>query len=165
VAAIRWNGAAAQAAIRKTVEARIRRASMFLSDAVKADVSQPGTLVYNKTGKKGQRLKAAHTIYNFTHSRPGMPPFKQTGHLRRSITWEVDGLVGRVGSNLDYALALELGTHDMAARPFLLPNLFKHWNTLAAIVRGETSPGSLPAIESNQSRSGHLGAGGKAAGF
>ena len=57
-------------------------------------------------------------IYGFP-SKPGEPPHKQTGHLRRSVAWELVGLVARVGTNLRYGRWLELGTSKMAARPWL----------------------------------------------
>ena len=48
-----------------------------------------------------------------------------TGRLRDSITWElgVMGLlpVARVGTNVEYARYVELGTRYMAAQPFLRP--------------------------------------------
>ena len=59
-------------------------------------------------------------IYGATRSKPGEPPRKQLGHLRRSVTYEVDdNQVGRVGTNLKYGRWLELGTRLMKARPWL----------------------------------------------
>lgn len=46
-----------------------------------------------------------------------------TGQLQASITSEVDGLVGSVGTNVEYAPYVELGTSTMSAQPFLLPSL------------------------------------------
>lgn len=50
-----------------------------------------------------------------------------TGRLRSSITNELgvdaDGLMAVVGTNVDYAPHVELGTSKMAAQPFLLPAL------------------------------------------
>lgn len=56
-------------------------------------------------------------------STPGEPPHKRTGNLLSRIDHEFDndGLVGRVGSNLDYARFLELGTEKMEPRPYLRP--------------------------------------------
>lgn len=166
MAAMTWNGDACKAMIAQQASGRIRRACMYESDSIKADISQPGTLVYNPTSKRtGKVLKGRKTIYNFTHSRPGNPPYLQTGHLRRSITYEVEGLVGRVGSGLPYGRALELGTRKMKARPFILPNFMRNQATLRSVIEGTIQPGGLPPIISDQSRSGHLGAGGRAAGY
>lgn len=159
-----WNGDRIAAAIRAEMGRRIRAACLYLSNAVKADISQAGTLRYTAGVTKKGNIRQ-RTIYNFTHSRPGNPPFKQTGHLRRSITWEVVGLVGRVGTNLLYGRWLELGTRFMEARPFLRSNLMVHMLTIRTIIAGKMKPGDLPGIESNQSRSGHFGVGARQAGY
>lgn len=50
-----------------------------------------------------------------------------TGRLRSSITHSIererDGLVGIVGTDVDYAAFVELGTSRAAAKPFLRPAL------------------------------------------
>jgi HK97 gp10 family phage protein len=46
-------------------------------------------------------------------------PLLRTGELRDSIEYTVDGLEGEVGSNLDKALFLEMGTSRMPPRSFL----------------------------------------------
>lgn len=50
-----------------------------------------------------------------------------TGRLRSSITSEIgqdgQGLVAAIGTNVEYAPYIELGTSRMAAQPFLLPAL------------------------------------------
>jgi hypothetical protein len=50
-----------------------------------------------------------------------------TGNLRSSITHVVtrdeDGLVGYLGSGVEYALDVELGTYKMEAQPYLRPAL------------------------------------------
>jgi hypothetical protein len=77
-------------------------------------------VVRAKKGLKGRR------VYGFNRSKPGEPPRKQTGHLRRLVTYEVveTELTGRVGIPSDpehgnYGVALELGTSNMAPRPWL----------------------------------------------
>ncbi len=162
---LKWDGPSATKAVRSEASGRIRAACVYLSSAVKADITQPGTLRYHPRTKKGKPSKSQRTIYNFTHSRPGNPPYKQTGHLRRSIAWEASGLRGRVGSNLKYARYLELGTRTMAARPFLRAALAKHRATIAAILAGKLGAGQAPAIGGFQFRSGHFGAGARKAGF
>jgi len=65
--------------------------------------------------------KGGKTVYGAFPSKPGEPPHKQTGHLRRSITHEVDrvNLFARIGTNVEYGRYLELGTKRMAPRPWL----------------------------------------------
>lgn len=43
-------------------------------------------------------------------SKAGEYPYKQTGHLRRNVIWEIDErrLVARVGTNVPYGRTLEL---------------------------------------------------------
>lgn len=57
--------------------------------------------------------------------RPG--PKVRTGRLRGSITWrfgeDVEGLYVDIGTNVEYAIYLEMGTSRMPAYPFLLPAL------------------------------------------
>ena len=44
---------------------------------------------------------------------------RKTGRLVRSITHVIEGNKAVVGTNVEYAPYVELGTHKMAARPFL----------------------------------------------
>ena len=53
-------------------------------------------------------------------SKPGAFPHKDTGKLQQSIfASDVEDLTVNIGSPLDYALELELGTDKKPARPFL----------------------------------------------
>lgn len=61
-------------------------------------------------------------------SRPGEPPHRQTGQLAESVSHAVDAsepVTLSYGSSSPYARALELGTRDMAPRPFLVPPLLE----------------------------------------
>ena len=49
-----------------------------------------------------------------------------TGNLRDSITYKVDGDEGKVGTNVEYAIHQEYGTKKMSAQPFLRPALDKN---------------------------------------
>ena len=53
-----------------------------------------------------------------------------TGNLRDSITYKVDGDEGRVGTNVEYAIHQEYGTKKMAAQSFLRPALDKNRSKL-----------------------------------
>lgn len=52
-----------------------------------------------------------------------------TGRLRDSITWELGLMMGlptaRIGTNVEYAPYVELGTRYMAAQAFLRPALLQ----------------------------------------
>lgn len=71
-------------------------------------------------------------------SAPGEPPGKRTGTLGRGITHEVEKtatvVIGRVGTNITYAIPLEFGTSKMAARPFMRPGLERNKERVARIM-------------------------------
>lgn len=46
-----------------------------------------------------------------------------TGNLRNSITTEVNGLSGEVGTEVEYSIFVEYGTIHMSAQPFMIPAL------------------------------------------
>jgi len=60
-------------------------------------------------------------------SKPGEPPKRVEGSLLKSITTQVEitskRIIGRVGTNIEYARFLELGTTRIRQRPFLRPAL------------------------------------------
>lgn len=165
---VNWNGEAVKRQFAKLIKNRIKTACVFLHNQVKSDISQSGVLRYHPLTKKGTAAKSQKSVYNFTHSRPGNPPYKQKGTLRRSVGWEVKGLKGRVGVDLGmavYGKHLELGTRKMAARPFLRPALRKVSPQLRAILTGKIKPGELSVIGGGQYRSGQFGAGARKIGW
>lgn len=59
-----------------------------------------------------------------------------TGNLRNSITHQrYDENTEVVGSNVEYAPYVELGTHKMKARPFLRPAAEGHADEYKAIIK------------------------------
>lgn len=59
-----------------------------------------------------------------------------TGNLRNSITHEqYDENTEVVGTNVEYAPYVELGTHKMSARPFLRPAAEGHSSEYADIIK------------------------------
>jgi hypothetical protein len=170
MAGLKWYGAQWKGDFKAEWRRRTSAACILLSSRVKADISQPGTLRYHPKTKSGKASKSRKTVYNFTHSAPGNPPFKQKGRLRGSIAWEIvqgaaGGIVGRVGTNLKVGRYLELGTRRMKARPFLRPNLRNASYAIKLILTKQFPKGGVPAFKSNQSRSGILGRGAKKAGY
>jgi len=100
----------------KDVEKRLTNAVVFLEGEVKRMLSQPGH------GRAYYRGNVKHIA-----SAPGEPPAVDTGRLRASITHRVErdgkNFSGLVGTNVEYAKDLEMGTAKMAPRPFLRPTL------------------------------------------
>jgi len=85
------------------------------------------------TGTRGRR---GGTVYR-NPSRPGEPPRKITGWLQRNVVYELDvgGLKARVGlaANATYGAYLELGTHRVRPRPWLLSTLEQERPYMAAL--------------------------------
>lgn len=66
-----------------------------------------------------------------------------TGNLRNSITHLVDDAEGSViiGTNVEYAAPVELGTSKMAAQPYLKPAASEHGKTYRNILEAELKNG------------------------
>src|SRR5699024_5479947 len=72
------------------------------------------------------RTYVQHTPFYKTHtaSAPGDAPNIDTGRLVNSLTVTRSGaLTAEVLANVEYAAWLELGTRNMAARPFMTPGV------------------------------------------
>lgn len=64
-----------------------------------------------------------------------------TGHLRRNIWYrtENDGFRGVIGSNVEYARAVELGFGRRKPRPYLIPSVTdpRNQERIAVLIRNE----------------------------
>jgi HK97 gp10 family phage protein len=58
-----------------------------------------------------------------------------TGNLKGSIAWRVEGKTGIVGTRVEYAPYQEYGTRKMQAQPFLRPALDKMRKKIALKLR------------------------------
>ena len=58
-----------------------------------------------------------------------------TGRLRGSITHEIQGTTGRVGTNVEYARAVELGTEKQSPQPYLRPALHANEKKILAMFK------------------------------
>jgi hypothetical protein len=107
-----WNGPKYERLLRREFNRRLDHSGRFLRDMIRDDIDTPG---YDISGK-GRRKKR---IINQRHSRPGNPPFEQTGELWRSYVYynHPAFLMTETGSPADYALALELGVKSIRLRP------------------------------------------------
>ncbi len=56
-----------------------------------------------------------------------------TGTLKRSITRRIERRRALVGSNIEYAPYVEMGTSKMSARPYLRPALETNWGEIRRI--------------------------------
>lgn len=95
-----------------------------MADFVRFDERELDLLFNGPDGPVGKVLARAAT--RTTTAAKRLAPV-DTGRLRASIAQEIggddDGLVARVGTNVEYAPYLEFGTSRMSARPFLRPAL------------------------------------------
>lgn len=117
-----WHGDKAIAMFQGELHNRVAAGVRVVLGRARKLISVEGTTVLYTTikhGKNAGKQRQSGRIYNTNPSKPGDPPHKQTGHLRRSVAAEVEGVVGRVGTNLNYGRWLEFGTARMAARPWL----------------------------------------------
>jgi hypothetical protein len=120
-AKVTWHGDEINARINAEFRRRVRACTILVWNHWKVSISGEGTGRSIRTVRirSGRIVRKKQLVYNFSPSSPGEPPHVQTGRLRASAAWEIDGLIGRVGSNLKYLVWLELGTTHMAARPSL----------------------------------------------
>ncbi len=114
-----WHGPVVKAKIESGIQRNLTRAALFVVREVKQSLTKAGP---------------TKTRPGTPASKPGEPPHKRTGDLGRSITHEVTKNTARVGSNKKYAKPLELGTHKMAARPYLRPAVNKNRREIKKIL-------------------------------
>lgn len=114
------------------VAAVIHRANFDVTNEVKRRLLEPGTGRIYEPGsyffrKGGKLYHWVRTLPAHQASSPGESPASDEGQLLASIEQVVDedadGLYGRIGSRLQKAEYLELGTRLMEPRPFLRPSL------------------------------------------
>lgn len=148
-------------ATRETVKA-MKKGAIYLQGVVKETVGGTGSGRLYKRGKsKGSgRVRVAESTGSAdrrfatkTHqaSAAGDPPARDMGILASSISYEVkqrgpvvNAFVGaddaknearRPTTDPDYALFLELGTPNMAPRPYLRPSLIKATPKIVGFIR------------------------------
>jgi phage gpG-like protein len=135
---LEWHGEEAKREVQSKVVKGLYRAAQVVSRRAKELINVEGA----GQGKKGRRDKKGRfkssLVYGANPSKPGEPPHKQTGHLLRSVAYEVDeeALEARVGTNVPYGKFLELGTKaGLAPRPWLRRALHEVAARLGGIFR------------------------------
>lgn len=137
----------------------ITKGALFFEREIKKELSKLGTGRARKIrGRRGTRRagttetgKARFRTVSGSNraSAPGQPPAVDTGQLRASITHlvkkEFFAWVAQVGTNVEYAAALEFGTSTMAARPFMLTTLARIRPQLITIFAKELREASFSA--------------------
>ena len=102
------------------VKEYVTRATNMVENTAQESIKNRGT---GRTYKRGD---ITHTA-----SAAGQPPATDTGFLGQNITMNVDvksngTVVGQIISAAPYSKALEFGTTNMDARPFMQPALEKN---------------------------------------
>jgi HK97 gp10 family phage protein len=108
----------------------LEKAAIYLKGKVKENLNTTGGPYLDSEGPAGRHYR------NEEVSAPGDFPHKMLGNLQRSIAhaMSADRKTAYVGSNLDYALFLEVGTIKMAPRPFFRPTLAVEGDTIKKII-------------------------------
>ena len=108
----RWYGPAVIAVMNQLIKKRLETIGHVLVAKVREKISKKGT---GRVYKRGNIIHIA--------SAPGMPPVIWSGDLHQYIFFRIDGDPAvwylRVGTDRKYGPALEFGTDDMKARPWL----------------------------------------------
>lgn len=124
-----WKGEQFVKNLEKELGDNLEKAAIYLKDKVKQKINR---------SQPYERYVGEHGIYykGDDPSAPGDAPKKITGTLQRSITHEMskDRQQAFVGSNLDYAFWLEMGTSKMQARPFLRSTMIEEADAITNIL-------------------------------
>ena len=124
-----WKGDEFMREVGAELGRRIEKAAIHLTNKVKQKLNQSEPYKIGK-GKRGRHY------HGLDPSKPGEAPKKIRGDLQRSITYEMapDKQSAKVGTNLFYGECLELGTSEMAARPFLRSTLIEQADAIKGIL-------------------------------
>jgi HK97 gp10 family phage protein len=126
---VQWSGDKFLSDVEKTLGENLEKAAIYYKSEVKKAL--------NRSQERERYVGDAGVYYHgLDPSAPGEAPKKLTGYLQRSIAHEMsaDKQVAFVGSALDYAFFLEMGTSKMQARPFLRPTLARLRDEITKII-------------------------------
>ncbi len=105
-------------------------------DAVDARLKKAATIIGGMAESNAKK-----EIKRAVYDTPPSPTYVRTGNLRNSLTYKLEknGLEILVGSNVEYAPYVELGTIHMGPRPYLRPAIEKYVKDYADVLREELS--------------------------
>ena len=126
---VQWNGDQFLRNVEQQLGENLEKAAIYYKGEVKKALNR-------SQGYERYVGNAGVYYHGLDPSSPGESPKKLTGYLQRSIAHEMsqDKQVAFVGSALDYAFFLEMGTSKMRARPFLRPTLAACRDTILQIL-------------------------------
>ena len=103
-------------ALKSKAEAETARAVRATAQAIRNDA-----IISVKSHLSAGNVYTRGTVKHVA-SKPGSPPNQDRGTLTRNIRVTLnDDLTADISSNAPYSAALEFGTSNMAARPFMTP--------------------------------------------
>lgn len=88
------------------------------TDKVKKELADRIPVILEALGIEAEG-NAIDEVNKLVYDTPESPDYVRTGRLKNSITHAVDGNAAYIGTNLEYAPYVELGTSRMRPRPFL----------------------------------------------
>lgn len=80
--------------------------------------------------ERNAKIEVTKSVYD----TPESPNYSRTGDLRNRITHATDEKSAYVGTNLEYAPYVEMGTVKMKARPFIKPAVVNHASEYKQII-------------------------------
>lgn len=102
--------------LKSKAEAETARAVRATAQAIRNDA-----IISVKSHLSAGKVYTRGTVKHVA-SKPGSPPNQDRGTLTRNIRVTMnDDLTADISSNAPYSEALEFGTSNMAARPFMTP--------------------------------------------
>lgn len=143
---MKWNGAQFEQMLRRATADGLNAAGTFYHAKCREAVSSPNSGVrmrykdQSATAKDTReavgRNKSSYTVYP-NPSKPGEPPKLRTGFGQRNIFKKFNRQkmyvrVG-IGGNAIYMFYLEVGTRNIARRPWLVATLKQHHQQIAQL--------------------------------
>lgn len=137
-----WRGDAFIADVTAKVTRNVEAACVWVKSRARENISTPSrTVTYVrraniKTGERGA-LRKKLGKRGSSRSKPGDFPHKDYGTLRTAVAHQMVAggePKGLVGANVKHALYLELGTKNMAPRPWLRRTLAEETEAVVNIV-------------------------------
>lgn len=117
------------------------------SDLVKnalAEQIEQALIAVGITAENNAKREITHAVYDQPESKSG---YVRTGRLRNSLTHEVvtDENAVYIGTNVEYAAFVEMGTQKMSARPYLRPAITNHTEEYKDLVEKALTSGGQNA--------------------
>ena len=137
---LKWNGPQFLAALKAELRRRIYAASILVANHAKEliNVEGAGKAIRKHSywyGGVKRTVRKKGYVYGHSVSQPGEPPRKQFGNLLKSVAFEVTdtllGPAGRVGTNIPYGRALEMGASGTRSKAWGRPTRSYRWTLLA----------------------------------